>query len=86
MAAAESVTKWVTGSATASGTAWAAGAALAEPDDARLLEWRLELSSREALGDALTRLTETGYAAQTLPNGDALATDPWRTTVRLTLG
>ena len=65
---------------------WAAGAALAEPDDARLLEWRLELSSREALGDALTRLTETGYAAQTLPNGDALATDPWRTTVRLTLG
>ena len=60
-------------------------AALAEPDDARLLEWRLELSSREALGDALTRLAETGYAAQTLPNGDALATDPWRTTVRLTL-
>ena len=65
---------------------WASGAALAEPDDARLLEWQLGLSSQRALDDALTRLAEAGYAAQTLPNGDALATDPWRTTVRLTLG
>ncbi len=64
---------------------WAAGAALAEPDDARLLEWRLELSSKAVLEAVLQRLAEAGYAAQTLPDGDALATDPWRTTVRLTL-
>ena len=64
---------------------WAAGAALAEPDDVRLLEWRLELSSKAVLEAVLRRLAEAGYTAQTLPNGDALATDPWRTTVRLTL-
>ncbi len=64
---------------------WAAGAALAEPDDARLLEWRLELPSEAVLEAVLQRLAEMGYAAQILPNGDAIATDPWRTTVRLTL-
>lgn len=65
---------------------WAAGAALAEPDDARLLEWRLGLPDQTALDDALTRLARAGYGAERLETGDVLVADPWRTTVRLSLG
>lgn len=65
---------------------WAAGAALAEPDDARLLEWRLELPTQEALGDVLERLGGASFEVQALENGDVLAVDPWRTAVRLSVG
>lgn len=64
---------------------WAAGAPLPEPGDARLLEWRLELPSREALNGVQARLAGAGYGTEGLPNGDVLAVDPWRTAVRLTL-
>lgn len=62
---------------------WAAGAPLAEDDDARLLEWRLELPSKAELDLAVARLSAAGYTVDILTDGDITAVDPWRTTVRL---
>ncbi len=64
---------------------WAAGAPLAEADDARLLEWQLGLPSEAATGVA-ERLGAAGFTAETLPDGSLRAVDPWRTAVRLVSG
>ena len=62
---------------------WAGpGAALPTDDDARLLEWSLELPTR----DDVTRAAESlarGRHAVTQADGEAVAIDPWGTRVRL---
>ena len=64
---------------------WAAGAPLAEPDDARLLEWQLVVPAEVRAGIA-ERLGAAGFAPETLPDGSLQVVDPWRTAVRLVAG
>ena len=61
---------------------WAVGAALAEADDARLLEWQLIVPAEVGAGIA-ERLGAAGFALETLPDGSVRVVDPWRTAVRL---
>ena len=63
---------------------WAAGVPVAEVDDARLLEWRLELPSKTDLDSVTARLSAAGYTVDT-PDEEAVAVDPWHITVRLTV-
>ncbi len=63
---------------------WAAGAPVAAADDARLLEWRLELPSKAELGRVTARLSAAGYAVDTTAE-EAVAVDPWHIKVRLTV-
>lgn len=62
---------------------WAAGAEAAPPDDARLLEWTIRLPFRDSVNEAVRSLSSHGVAVRQDAT-DALATDPWGTTVRLT--
>jgi len=57
---------------------WAAGAAPAGPDDARLLEWEILLPSDADVADAVASLAGAGHAAE-----DGHVRDPWGTAVRL---
>ena len=59
---------------------WAAGAAVAEADDARMLEW--ELVTPGVAAAAAGRLEAAGYSAVATNRG-WLATDPWGTSIRL---
>jgi catechol 2,3-dioxygenase len=61
---------------------WAAGAPMAGPDDARLLEWEVVLPSEEEAAEAARSLTSTDHAP-TRDGGDWVAVDPWGTAVRL---
>ena len=61
---------------------WAAGAARATADDARLLEWELVLPDADAIARAAAQLASAGY--EVTRDGDAaLVQDPWGTTLRL---
>ncbi len=51
-------------------------------DDARLLEWRIVLPSREAAADVAEAVRSSGFDVSE-SGADWLATDPWDTTVRL---
>ena len=68
---------------------WAAGAPLAEEDDARLLEWTVIVPSAIDAADAARSIETAGYTVKQTP-GDGtqaeswLATDPWGTNVRIT--
>lgn len=62
---------------------WAAGAALATDDDARLLEWTLALPSARDVSDAAQSLTTAGFDVRH-DRRDVVALDPWGTGVRLT--
>lgn len=62
---------------------WAAGAPKASEGDARLLEWILQLPRREDVEAAATSLVARGHPV-TRDKGDAVATDPWGTNLRLT--
>ncbi len=64
---------------------WAAGAPLAEADDARLLEWQLMVPA-EVRAEVTERLSAAGFTPDLLPDGSARVTDPWRTAVRLVAG
>ncbi len=61
---------------------WAAGAPLAEVDDARLLEWQLVVPA-EISADIAERLGAAGFAPEALPDGSVRVVDPWRSAVRL---
>lgn len=61
---------------------WAAGAPAAAEADARLLEWTLRLPERSDVEAAGRSLTESGYKIRR-DSGDAVAVDPWGTSVRL---
>ena len=62
---------------------WAAGAAIAGVDDARLLEWELRLPTYRDVEAAAASAARSGYAARE-DGADRLITDPWGITVRLT--
>ena len=64
---------------------WAAGAAPATEDDARLLEWTLALPSARDVSDAAQSLTTAGFDVRH-DRRDVVALDPWGTGVRLTTG
>lgn len=61
---------------------WAAGAAPAGPDDARLLEWRVVLADAEAVQAAGHSVEAAGYAVE-WGEGEWAAVDPWGTRVRV---
>ena len=61
---------------------WAAGAPLAGPDDARLLEWELLVPSADDAEGAARSLTSAG-AAPTRDGASWLVADPWGTTLRI---
>lgn len=62
---------------------WAAGAAPATDDDARLLEWTVQLPSEGDVHEAARSLADAGHAL-TQDGRDAVSTDPWGTKVRIT--
>jgi catechol 2,3-dioxygenase len=62
---------------------WAVGAARATNDDARLLEWSVQLPSERDVHEAAHSLTGAGYQVASDAK-DAVASDPWGTRVRLT--
>jgi catechol 2,3-dioxygenase len=61
---------------------WAAGALVAGPDDARLLEWEVLLPTASDAVEAASSLTSKGRSVRQ-DGPDWLAADPWGTTVRL---
>jgi catechol 2,3-dioxygenase len=62
---------------------WAAGAPAASEGDARLLEWIIQLPDRGDVEAAARSLGAGGHVV-TRDEGDAVATDPWGTNLRLT--
>ena len=62
---------------------WAAGAAPATDDDARLLEWTVQLPSEKDVYDAARSLAAGGHPL-TQDGGDTVSNDPWGTRVRIT--
>ena len=64
---------------------WAVGAPAAGPEDARLLEWQVVVPNAEDVAAAERSLTTTKGRVERVGD-DALATDPWGTTVRLVRG
>jgi catechol 2,3-dioxygenase len=64
---------------------WAGpGARAPADDDARLLEWTLELPDAASIAEAGRRLEEGGYPADASSPDDGIATrDPWGTQLRL---
>ena len=64
---------------------WAVGAPTAGPEDARLLEWQVVVPDAEDVAAAERSLT-TAKGRVERDGDDALATDPWGTTVRLVRG
>jgi catechol 2,3-dioxygenase len=61
---------------------WAAGAAPAMEDDARLLEWEVVVDPAAEARGALESLAAAGYAVDTTEDGGA-ARDPWGTRMRV---
>jgi catechol 2,3-dioxygenase len=62
---------------------WAAGAAPATAEDARLIEWTVQLPSEKDVYEAARSLVGGGYEVQS-EGTDAVATDPGGIKVRLT--
>jgi catechol 2,3-dioxygenase len=60
---------------------WAATAPQATDNDARLLEWTVELPSSEQIRAIKDNLTKTGYPAET-SSRSVTTIDPWTTRVR----
>ena len=67
---------------------WAgSGARPAEPQDARLLEWTLELPDTSILSALRESLTRNRYAAEGKnPGAELLTRDPWGTELRFVAG
>ncbi len=61
---------------------WAAGAAPAGPDDARLLEWEIVVPTARDAADAIVSLERIGAPVETTPDG-GVGRDPWGTAVRI---
>ncbi len=61
---------------------WAAGAAPAGEEDARMLEWEIVVPSLQDLDGALESLGAAGHATERAPGGGVVR-DPWGTAVRL---
>lgn len=67
------------------GTNTWAGPAAAPPasDDARLLEWTIELPAAADIAPLAASMSAGGYAADLVAEGELLAHDPWGTAVRI---
>lgn len=63
---------------------WAAGAPTPAEGDARLVEWIIRLPAESDVEGAARSLGEAGHAVAR-QRGDAVATDPWGTGLRLTV-
>jgi catechol 2,3-dioxygenase len=61
---------------------WAAGAAPATEDDARLIEWQVVVDGAEDARGALESLAAAGYAVEATADGGATR-DPWGTRLRI---
>lgn len=61
---------------------WAAGAAPAGDDDARLLEWEILMPSPGDAAGALANIVGAGYAVEDAPGG-GIARDAWGTALRI---
>ena len=61
---------------------WAAGAAPASDEDARLLEWEVLLPDEQSVAGAARSMELAGHAVERA-EGDAIVRDPWGTAVRL---
>jgi len=61
---------------------WAAGAPVAEPNDARLLEWELFVPAAADVEGAARSLTSAG-AAPTRDGASCIVADPWGTRLRV---
>ena len=64
---------------------WAAGAAPATDDDARLLEWEIIVPAAADAGAALDHLAAAGNTVERASDG-GVARDPWGTALRLRVG
>lgn len=63
---------------------WAGrGATAPEDDDARLLEWTIELPTPADVEAAASSVRRAGFAVDVRNDGSVLARDPWGTAVRL---
>jgi catechol 2,3-dioxygenase len=60
---------------------WAAQSAQATDDDARLLEWTIELPNASDLASLGDSLSKNGFAAEMRP-GSLVTVDPWTTKIR----
>ncbi len=63
---------------------WAAGSPAAGADDARLLEWNIHVPRVSDVTDVAQSLADCGNAAL-VANGEVHATDPWGTSVRISV-
>jgi catechol 2,3-dioxygenase len=61
---------------------WAAGAAPAGPDDARLLEWEIVVPTAADAADALASLERAGAGVDRSGHGGVVR-DPWGTALRV---
>jgi catechol 2,3-dioxygenase len=61
---------------------WAQGALVAGPADARLLEWTINLPTRDDARAAIESVARAGGDVESTPDGGT-ARDPWGTTVRM---
>jgi catechol 2,3-dioxygenase len=61
---------------------WAAGAPLADDDDARLLDWEILLPDEASVAGAAASLERAGHDAERSA-GAVVVRDPWRITVRI---
>ena len=58
----------------------------AAPDEARLLEWTIELPSAADVTGAARSLVDTGHVADAQPDGAVVTRDPWGTVLRIRVG
>ena len=66
---------------------WAGhGAESAPEEDARLLEWTIELPDSSSVAEAVESLARGGYSATQQSASDFVAADPWGTMVRIRSG
>jgi catechol 2,3-dioxygenase len=65
---------------------WAVGAAPAGEDDAKLLEWTLDLPDAERAALAAASLEAAGYLVHPTAGGEFVTQDPWGTQLRLRVG
>jgi catechol 2,3-dioxygenase len=63
---------------------WAASAPRAQPGDARLMEWVIEMPDAASLRAAADSLAGAGHPSD-WSEGSAVVTDPWGTKVRLSM-
>jgi catechol 2,3-dioxygenase len=63
---------------------WAGpGARPSAEQDARLLEWTIELPTAADVADAMRSLADAGHAVDQIAPGELLACDPWGTAIRV---